>query len=47
MKAYQELCTDLIEMLEELEESLEEIGKIAELSENQPETSDIDMERLD
>lgn len=38
MKAYREVCADLIMMLEDLEESLDEITRTAELPENQPET---------
>lgn len=37
MKAYREVCADLIMMLEDLEESLEDISRTAELPENQPE----------
>jgi hypothetical protein len=37
VKAYRELCVDLMMMLEDLEESLEEITKAAELSEFDPE----------
>lgn len=40
MKAYREVCADLIMMLEDLEESLEDITRTAELPENQPETSE-------
>jgi hypothetical protein len=37
VKAYRELCVDLMMMLEDLEESLEEITKAAQLSEFEPE----------
>jgi hypothetical protein len=39
VKAYREVCADLLMMLEDLEESLEEINQTAELPENQPEIS--------
>jgi hypothetical protein len=35
VKTYQEVCADLMIMLEDIEASLEEITKEAELSENQ------------
>lgn len=40
VKAYREVCADLIMLLEDIEESLEEITRTAELSENQPETKE-------
>lgn len=42
MKAYHEVCADIIMMLEELEESLDEITKEAENSEFQPKFAEMD-----
>jgi hypothetical protein len=43
VKAYREVCADLIILLEDIEESLEEISKAAELSESQPKTNEVEM----
>lgn len=45
MKTYQEVCTDLIMMLEDIEESLDDIANSA-LFENQPETNGIEFKSL-
>ena len=49
VKAYQDVCTDLIMLLEDIEESLEEITRAAELPENQSESKEtkIDMSWLE
>ncbi len=40
MKVYQEVCEDLIEMLQELEESLLDITETVTLPESPPETAE-------
>lgn len=40
VKAYREVCADLITLLEDIEESLDEITRAAELPENQQEPTE-------
>lgn len=45
MKDYQEVCANLIDMLEELEESLENIIEEEKTSENQTDKTRIEIEK--
>jgi uncharacterized membrane protein YjjP (DUF1212 family) len=43
VKAYQEVCADLMMMLEDIEATLEEITKAAELSDTQLDVSETEL----